>query len=79
MLANMFGATAAALRETYNGVAAVAEYVYDDVMAIPEAVEKGLDEGLFTKEPEATTPESDAPVATTPTETPTTTPRTIFE
>ena len=52
MLGKLFELTAGAVKETYNGVAAVVEYTYDEVTSIPSSLEKGWDEGLLKSDTE---------------------------
>ena len=49
MLGKLFELTAGAVKETYNGVASIAEYTIDEITSIPDAIEKGWDEGLLSK------------------------------
>ena len=48
MLGWIIEKTTAVVSEMYDGVAAVADYVYEDIKSIPDSVEKGWKEGLTT-------------------------------
>ena len=55
MLGWIIEKTTAVVSETYDAVAAVGDYIIEDIKSIPDAVEKGWDDGLFT--PTEETPE----------------------
>lgn len=64
MLGWIIEKTVGVVRETYNGLEATAEYAYEEVTGIPEAIAKGWNEGLLdrTEEPiesDAVTPKPD--------------------
>lgn len=51
MLGSLVEFTFRSLRSTYNAVEATAEFIIDDITSIPDAIEKGWNEGLFPNTP----------------------------
>ena len=50
MLGFLFEKTTAILSETYDAAANAVDFVVEDLKSIPDSVEKGWNEGLFTHE-----------------------------
>lgn len=54
MLGKLFEMTTAVVSETYDVVAATADYIVEDIKSIPDSIEKGWDEGMFKSKYEET-------------------------
>ena len=48
MLGYLFEKATAVVSETIDAVVAVSDYVIEDIQSIPDSIEKGWDEGVFT-------------------------------
>lgn len=59
MLTKLVEKTVGAIRETVDVVENVASATYDEVTSLPEAIEKGWNEGLFSKDEEVKASEDD--------------------
>lgn len=64
MLGKLFEFTAGAVKDIYNVTADTAEYIYDDITSIPDAISKGWDEGLVTHDSKPEQPTQDQPTPT---------------